>query len=213
MNIFRLAGDILHLISFLLLLSKIRNHRSCAGISLKSQILYAIVFSTRYLDLFTNFTSLYNSVMKVIFLSATYGILYLMLYKYKHTYDKEHDTFRISFILVPCAIMALIINPEFTIMEILWTFSIYLEAIAVLPQLFLLQRTGEVENLTGNYIFTLGGYRAFYLINWIYRAITDPGYRAWIVWVSGTAQTALYCDFFYYYLTSKWYGKKLTLPQ
>ena len=36
-----------------------------AGISGKSQILFALVFTTRYLDLFTNFISIYNTVMKV----------------------------------------------------------------------------------------------------------------------------------------------------
>lgn len=36
-----------------------------AGISGKSQILFALVFTTRYLDLFTNFISVYNTVMKV----------------------------------------------------------------------------------------------------------------------------------------------------
>ena len=35
------------------------------GISGKSQVLFALVFATRYLDLFTNFISAYNSVMKV----------------------------------------------------------------------------------------------------------------------------------------------------
>lgn len=35
------------------------------GISGKSQILFALVFTTRYLDLFTNFISIYNTVMKV----------------------------------------------------------------------------------------------------------------------------------------------------
>lgn len=35
------------------------------GISGKSQILFALVFTTRYLDLFTNFISVYNTVMKV----------------------------------------------------------------------------------------------------------------------------------------------------
>jgi len=213
MNIFRLVGDILHLISFLLLLHKIKTHRSCAGISLKSQQIYAIVFTTRYLDIFWNFNSLYNTTMKLIFLAATYGVLYLMYFKYRHTYDKEHDTFRIWFLVVPSIILALICNLEFTIVEILWAFSIYLESVAIFPQLFVLQRTGEVENMTSNFVFTLGGYRAFYLLNWIYRFFTEPGYRQWIVWVAGTVQTGLYCDFFYYYLTSKWYGKKLTLPQ
>lgn len=41
-------------------------------------------------------------------------------------------------------------------LQILWTFSIYLEAVAILPQLILLQRTNNIDNLTGNYIFLLG---------------------------------------------------------
>ena len=36
-----------------------------AGLSLKTQYLYAIVFTCRYLDLFTNFYSMYNTVLKV----------------------------------------------------------------------------------------------------------------------------------------------------
>jgi len=54
-----------HLLSFLVLLFKVHGSRSVAGISLKTQELYALVFITRYLDLFWNFYSLYNSIMKV----------------------------------------------------------------------------------------------------------------------------------------------------
>lgn len=36
-----------------------------SGISGKSQILFALVFTTRYLDLLTAFISFYNSIMKV----------------------------------------------------------------------------------------------------------------------------------------------------
>ena len=35
------------------------------GISGKSQVLFAVVFTARYLDLFTNYISLYNTCMKV----------------------------------------------------------------------------------------------------------------------------------------------------
>ena len=42
--------------------------------------------------------------------------------------------------------------------QILWTFSIYLEAVAFYPQLLLLQRLKEVENLTSNYVFAIGAY-------------------------------------------------------
>ena len=50
----------------LTLTSQIWKTRSCAGISGKSQILFLVVFVTRYLDLVTNFVSVYNTVMKVL---------------------------------------------------------------------------------------------------------------------------------------------------
>ena len=60
-------------------------------------------------------------------------------------------------------------NHEFSLMEILWTFSIYLESVAILPQLFMVQKTGEAESITSHYLFALGIYRALYILNWIYR--------------------------------------------
>lgn len=47
-----------------------------------------------------------------------------------------------------------------SVTQVLWTFSIYLEAVAILPQLVLLQRTQNIDNLTGNYVFLLGCVRA-----------------------------------------------------
>lgn len=57
--------------------------------------------------------------------------------------------------------------------EVLWAFSIYLESVAILPQLFMLQRTGEAETITTHYLFALGAYRALYIPNWIYRYFTE----------------------------------------
>jgi len=214
MNIFRASGDLLHLLSILILLFKIRRSKSCAGISLKTQLMYALVFTTRYLDIFHNLLmgQWYLFTMKLFFLVSSYWIVYLMLKPHKSTYDKEHDTLKVRYLLVPSLVLALVINQEFTPFEILWTFSLYLEAVAILPQLFLLQRTGEVEMITSDYIFTLGSYRALYLINWIYRYFTEDNYTQWIVWVSGIIQTGVYIDFFYYYIQSKRYGGKMRLP-
>ena len=57
-------------------------------------MLFALVFITRYLDLFTSFISVYNTVMKVFFLTSSLGTVYLMYVKFKATYDNNHDTFR-----------------------------------------------------------------------------------------------------------------------
>ncbi len=95
-----------------------------SGISLKTQELYAIVFATRYLDLFTVFHSVYNTVMKLIFLGSSFSIVWYMRYHkvVRKTYDKEHDTFRHYLLIVPCFLLALFINYKFTFMEVSWLF-------------------------------------------------------------------------------------------
>ncbi|KAL7219855.1 hypothetical protein ACSBR2_012840 [Camellia fascicularis] len=158
MNIFRLAGDMTHLASVLVLLLKIHTIKSCAGISLKTQELYALVFATRYLDIFTDYISLYNTVMKLIFLGSSFSIVwYIRHHKIvRRSYDKDQDTFRHYFLVLPCLFLALVINEKFNLKEVMWTFSLYLEAVAILPQLVLLQRTRNIDNLTGQYVFLLG---------------------------------------------------------
>ena len=152
--------------------------------------------------------------MKLFFIGSSGCVIwYIREHKIvSQTYDAAQDTFRVMSLACPCMFLALIINHDFSVTEVLWTFSIYLEAVAILPQLVLLQRTKNVDTLTGNYVFLLGGYRTLYLFNWIYRILTEPGYRQWIVWISGTIQSAIYCDFFYYYIKSWRNNERLSLP-
>ena len=84
--------------------------------------------------------------------------------------------------------------------QMLWAFSIWLESVAILPQLFMLQRTGEAETITTHYLFALGLYRALYIPNWLYRYFAE-GYVDQIAWIAGIVQTVLYSDFFYIYYT------------
>jgi len=211
MNIFRLAGDLSHLLAIIVLLMKIWKTRSCAGISGKTQVMFALVFTTRYLDLFTNFISPYNTIMKIIYLSCAYATVYFIYFKFKATYDGNHDTFRAEFLIVPVGGLAFLVNHEFTPLEILWTFSIYLESVAILPQLFMISKTGEAETITTHYLFALGCYRALYLVNWVWRYHFE-GFFDLIAIVAGVVQTILYCDFFYLYITKVMKGKKLSLP-
>ncbi|XP_043215750.1 ER lumen protein-retaining receptor-like [Amphibalanus amphitrite] len=211
MNIFRLAGDLSHLLAIIILLLKIWKTRSCAGISGRSQILFLVTYVARYLDLLTNFVSVYNTAMKVFFIAASAATVYLMLFKFKATYDHNHDTLRVEFLIAPCALLALVVNHDFTPLEILWTFSIYLESVAILPQLFMVSKTGEAETITSHYLFALGSYRALYILNWIYRYYFDNFFDL-IAIVAGVVQTVLYCDFFYLYITKVLKGKKIVLP-
>ncbi|KAI3692929.1 hypothetical protein L6452_32754 [Arctium lappa] len=214
MNIFRFSGDMFHLISILVLLLKIYATKSCSGISRKTQELYVLIFLARYLNLFTAFISLYNTVMKVVFIGSSLAIVYCMRWHHvvKRSYDRDLDTFKYQFLVLGSFLLALVLHEKFTFLEIFWAFSIYLEAVAILPQLVLLQRSGNVDNLTGQYVVFLGAYRALYILNWIYRYFTEARFSGWISCISGLLQTALYADFFYYYFISWKNNSKLQLP-
>lgn len=218
MNLFRLAGDLCHVISIFVLLLRLRVSKNAMGVSMKTQELYLLVFVTRYLDLFTSYYGLYNSLMKVLYISSTAYIIYMvrMTEPFKSTYEVSHDSFlHLPFAVAPAAVAAVItvLLQEFNVMELFWTFSLYLEALAIIPQLIVLQRYREVENLTGHYVFFLGAYRLLYICNWIYRSYNEAFYRHnYVAYACGILQTVLYIDFFYYYIKSKYRGGKFALP-
>ena len=83
----------------------------------------------------------------------------------------------------------------------LWTFSIILESVCVLPQLLLLRQTTVPTVIDSYYLLTLGSYRAFYILNWIVRVASEKGYWDPISWIFGVVQTALYLDFAWIYWT------------
>ncbi|KAL3124075.1 hypothetical protein niasHT_004664 [Heterodera trifolii] len=192
--------EMAHLVAIFILLWKIWKTRSVAGISGRSQVIFLLVFICRYLDLFTNFVSVYNSVMKIFFIGSSIATVFFIYFKFKATYDRNHDTLRIEFLVLPCLCLALLINHEFSLFEILWTFSIYLESVAIMPQLFMLSKTGSAETITAHYLFALGSYRGLYILNWIYRYYLED-FLDIIAVVAGIVQTVLYADFFYLYIT------------
>jgi len=199
------------LASIFILLQKIQSTRSCRGLSFKTQALYTTVFIARYLDLLFRWVSVYNFVMKIFFIASSVYILYLMKMKFRPTHDPSIDTFRIEYLLGPSAVLALIFNYGFNPTEVLWAFSIFLESVAILPQLFMLQRTGEAETITTHYLAALGVYRALYIPNWIYRYLTEGNLDP-IAVTAGILQTGLYLDFFYVYFTKVLQGQKFELP-
>ncbi|KAK4098266.1 ER lumen protein retaining receptor [Parathielavia hyrcaniae] len=212
LNLFRVAGDLSHLASIFILLHKIVQLKSCSGISFKSQVLYLLVYITRYLDLpWTH--SPYNFIFKVLFISSQLYTIYLMAKEYRPTNDAGLDTFRVEYLLGFAALLAVLFPVKYTVLEVFWAFSIWLESVAILPQLFMLQRTGEAEAITAHYLFALGAYRALYIPNWVYRYMTEPHHKVdTIAVVAGVLQTVLYSDFFWIYYTKVMKGEKFKLP-
>jgi hypothetical protein len=91
------------------------------GISGKTQQMFLMVFVTRYLDLFTNYVSLYNTVMKVLYISLSALICWLItsVEPWKSTNDKSQDSFQHwQFAVLPCMILACVFNEGFSPLEV-----------------------------------------------------------------------------------------------
>lgn len=150
--------------------------------------------------------------------------------KYRVTYESIYDTFRIEFLLIPAFAMALILHVESTgpklvdvllsvqamkarnlyCIQILWTFSVYLESVALLPQIYLIARTNNIENLTKHYIFTIGLSRFLEMIFWLYIAYKTLDVMSWIptymaaaslvIGISNALHTIVLSDFLVKYI-------------
>lgn len=211
MNIFRFFGDLSHLASILILVYTIEHNRSTEGLSVKTQALYLLVFVARYYDLFYKFYSVYNTIMKIVLIASSGYVLHLMTVKYRRTIQEKVDLFPTKYLLGAAAVLSLIFTHSYSFRQVTWSFSAWLEAGAILPQFFLLQKSGDAQNITVHYIFALGLYRALYIPNWIYRYFVEDQFD-WVAVLAGVVQTAVYSDFFYVYYTKVLHGKKFSLP-
>lgn len=68
--------------------------------------------------MFFTFISVYNTLMKVLFVTMSCATVFLIFNKFKATYDSNHDTFRIEFALIPSLLLALVANYAFTALEV-----------------------------------------------------------------------------------------------
>jgi ER lumen protein retaining receptor len=139
MNVFRLSGDGIHVLSIILLVLHTRVQKSVAGLSFKTQLLYAMVYITRYLgdsprrrltiDLFWSWNSQYNILMKSFFIVSSLYILYLIKGRYRSTHDSTLDTVKIEFLVVFAMAQSLLANYGFSFTEVRKCGSVFLTVV------------------------------------------------------------------------------------
>ncbi len=141
-------GSVIKLFGFIMLLVRVVKDKSASGLSLKTQVLYALVFASRCISIFIyegykpfdrSGDWLYQVVELFSFFLAMAVILVTSL-MYKNTYDKDEDSFGRNnmiphqfspvFIVVPCLLLAMVIHPSLNknfFTDVAWTFAMYLE--------------------------------------------------------------------------------------
>jgi ER lumen protein retaining receptor len=141
--------------------------------------------------------------MKIFFIGSTAFIIYLMRYRkpFCTTYDSLGDQFPHLTVLLPSAfVCTLIVQTGWEPFDFMWSYSLWLEALAFIPQIIMLNKIRIIENLTSHYVAMLGAYRLFYILNWVYRYQTE-NFLCWTQVLAGVVQTALYANFFLRFMT------------
>ncbi|KAI9724285.1 MAG: hypothetical protein M1828_003709 [Chrysothrix sp. TS-e1954] len=221
-NVFRVLADIAHTASKCILIWAIHSNKSAEGVSLITQLLYLAVFSSRYL--FINWGGFpngfewhlaWNDTLRVFYILSSAYIVLLMMKLYARTREREKawklgiGSLAGSLGLAPFTMMIFLQKQDWSFSEFCITFSLILESVCVLPQLLLLRQTTVPTVIDSFYLVTLGSYRAFYLLNWLFQIINrdslpEPLRRRHpdpISIIFGLIQTALYVDFAWVYWT------------
>lgn len=206
------------------LIFKLHSQKSCSGISLKAQELTAIYLAVRVYIGFS-FELELHTWLDVSTLAATLWIIYMMRVKLKSTYNKDQDTLPLYYVVTPAAVLAVIVHPYSRmgiIDPIVWSFCLYVDSVAVLPQLRLIQNAKMVEPFTAHYVFGLGIARFLGCAYWIIMIIETGGQFLYFwghgsIWfltniIAEIIQTFILADFVYYYGKGVMAGERLVLP-
>lgn len=164
--------------------------KSAKGVSIKSLELYGLTFFTRLLSIlrhqgylpFDKSGDWFYHFVEICSLLSVFLAIYGIFGPLISTYDDKHDKFGslyipseygILYLVVPCLLLALLFHPALNrefFSDTCWTLSMYLEATAMFPQIYMFQRQasdegGTVEVLLESHIL----YIRFHFAIYIYR--------------------------------------------
>lgn len=232
-------GAMARMFGFGILNLKTFKSQRATGVSIKTLQLYCLVFFFRltsiirhegYLPYDKSGDWLYHfiEVMSLIFTAAA---LWACMMPYKHTYQVDLDRFGelhvppgygAVYLAGPILLLAILVHPNLNadfVSDTAWTYAMYLESAALVPQLFMFQKqaSGVVELLTAHFVAALGFGRVMEFFFWIYSyhelansaGSRLPGYLALF---AQFVQLVLMLDFFWYYYLAVKNATPLVLP-
>lgn len=224
------------------LLYKMHTGKSAKGVSLKTLQLYAVVFFCRLASIvrhqgylpFDKTGDWFYHVVEAAALAFTGACIYYVTKKHASTYDEKFDAFGnlhipsrygAAYILFPCIVLAVLIHPGLNnsfLSDTAWTLSMYLECVAMLPQLYMMmikvkEEGGAVEWLLSHFVAALGFSRVSEIIFWIsshkeLAGSSSSPYVGILVLLTQVAHLIIMADFFFYYIRALRKGGPMELP-
>lgn len=236
-------GSLLRTFAFGVLLFKTLSQKSNAGLSNKTLQAYAAVFILRLCSIlvyegylpYDKSGDWFYQASELASLGLVVYLLWSVATQFPHTYNKNVDIFGDGFglpshatvlILVgPAVLIGLFLHPTLNgnfLTDTAWATALYIEAVAILPQLLLLQRRGgHVDDMLANYVFALGAARVMTFVFWLsshhelndrYSTSFGASFPGYAVLLAQLIHLALMGNFMFLYLESARRGHPMQLP-
>lgn len=211
-------SSLVSMFSFLMVLIKIEAASSVQGVSLKMMECYlaiqlgrlcAIVPFEGYLPFDKTGDWLYQVIEALIFCLVG-SIVYMCRFRFVKTYTEATDTMNHLWLVGPAGVMALVFHPNlnsFLPSDMAWAFALYLESVAVLPQLFLFQKEGQAQPFTAHFLAAQAMSKVISFIFWFssYSELSNPdhivkGFVGNWVMAMQIVQLIIMGDFIFHYV-------------
>ena len=210
------AGYLGQLFANLILVTKIRQSKTIYGLCEDTQQVFFLATLSRVVWMYdTRLTSMYLASFEVFTNVCLMAYICYLCYVLRET--KKFDTpkyFKTPVITAACLILCFIFHPGtkndyYLTIQMLVSFSLFMECTGLLPQFIVMRKAQEVEGLTSHYIMCLGVARLLRLLFWLVSYWEGDMFEYLII--SDLLHTILLGDFAFYYYKSVRSGKPILL--
>lgn len=201
------VGDVTHLLALFVCIAVVLRESGTDGVSFKTHVLFFMVFTARFFNIFFCDQPIYLILYKVLLWTITLKIVFFMWVL--GSSEDTRDTLPLSFVLVPTFIVTFVfgvysVQDQGLFVEFSWIFSMYLESVAMLPQYIYCYRDADnTSPLVSTYVVAMGFYRMVFGLSWAYHFYMMPYYLDVSALISGVLGIVFFCDYLLFKVARK----------
>jgi hypothetical protein len=218
LSTFLTLSVVIQALALTLLRVHIHVYQQVTGLSGKLFICQAFVYACRlsstlwlrgYVPVDTTGDWLYQ-LSDIAALCLTLQILHCIYVQYRPTYMDHEDNFPVTYLIGGCFVLAALIHPDLNdrhLFDTLWTASLYIDVVACIPQLWMLNRVADECDAVSSHFVAVSAFARFInLVFWCYGYVElarDDGsfnFAGWTILTATLVQNALLADFVYLYV-------------
>ena len=230
-SFFLVLSSIVQTSAFVIILLKVTDRQNVSGLSANTLICYSILLFARltstlfypgYLPNDSSGSWLYQ-LSDIISMLICCLLIYLLYFKYRETSDLILDNkIPFYFLVVPSYLLAMLVKSNLNnnfFCDTNWAFSMYLETVAIFPQILLFTiKKGQIEKFTSHFVALCGLNRLFSLIFWwdTYDELNHSesffgAYIGYFIIGAQILQLLIMADYYYLYFKSILKGNEINM--